>query len=139
MSLLAIDIGSSRCKAVLFSESGRTLAQSFHDYSPAFPQPSFAEIDVETLWSAFCASSRAVASQSANDPVQAICIASHGETFVPVGRGGRPLSHAILNMDNRATAQAAFCERSLGRRRCYQITGLVVHPMFPIPDRKSVV
>ena len=40
---------------------------------------------------------------------------------------------AILNIDNRATAEAEWCENEIGARRIFAITGLVVHPMYPIP------
>ena len=37
MSLLAIDIGSSSCKAVVFSANGEILAQHTAAYVPHFP------------------------------------------------------------------------------------------------------
>ena len=44
MSLLAIDIGSSRCKAVVFALTGEILAQHAYAYTPGFPR-SFARGD----------------------------------------------------------------------------------------------
>jgi xylulokinase len=132
MSLLAVDIGSSACKAVLFAADGQILAKRAVGYRPEFPQPCFAEMDAETFWSALCSSSRAVAQDRA-DLVQALCLSSHAETFVPVDGDGRPLSHAILNQDSRALEEASWCEATFGRPRLFQITGHVAHPMYPIP------
>ncbi len=132
MSLLAIDIGSSACKAVLFTVSGEILAQHASGYSPDFPRPSFAEMGPEKFWLAVCASCRAVAKDVA-DPVQALCLSSHGETFVAIDANGRPLAPAILNQDSRATGEADWCEQAIGRKRLFQITGLVAHPMYSIP------
>ena len=131
MSLLAVDVGSSRCKAVLFSPAGEILAQSARQYTPQFSQPGFAELSPLTLWEALCATARAAAG-AVRDPVQAVCIASHAETFVPVDRHNRPLRSAILNMDSRAGAEADWWEKEFGRRRMFEITGHVIHPMFPV-------
>ncbi|HEV2116955.1 MAG TPA: FGGY family carbohydrate kinase [Terriglobales bacterium] len=133
MSILAVDVGSSRSKAVLFSPAGEILAQSTRQYSPQFPQPGFAEVSPLIFWDALCATAQSAAARAGQDRVQAVCIASHGETFVPVDRHGRPLGPAILNMDSRATAEAAWFEAQLGRRRIFEITGHIVHPMYPIP------
>ena len=83
MSLLAIDIGSSRCKAVVFALTGEILTQHACAYTPEFPAPSHAEIDPERFWQAVCHCSQAV-SKNLSDPVRALCLSSHGETFVPV-------------------------------------------------------
>jgi xylulokinase len=132
MSLLAIDIGSSACKAVLFAVGGEILAQHTSAYTPEFPQPTFAEMNPEKFSSAVCASCRTVV-KDAGEPVQALCLSSHGETFVAVDKDNRALAPAILNQDSRATAEATWLEETIGRKRLFQITGLVAHPMYPIP------
>jgi xylulokinase len=132
MSLLAVDIGSSTCKAVVFAASGKILAQHASRYAPEFPRPSFAEMDPEKFWEAVCSSCRAVGT-SLTDPVRALCLSSHGETFVAVGSHGQPLTNAILNQDSRAIHESTRCEELIGRERLFQITGLFAHPMYPIP------
>jgi xylulokinase len=132
MSLLAIDIGSSACKAVVFASNGTPLAQHSVSYSPEYPRPAHAELNPETFWNAACACSRAVAG-TVSDPVQALCLSSHGETFVPVDARGRPLMHAILNQDNRATEEVAEYAQLIGERRLFEITGLGAHPMYSLP------
>ena len=132
MSLLAIDIGSSTCKAVVFSVEGRILAQHATGYAPDFPVPSHAEMDPECFWDAVCVCSQTVAKDLA-DPVRALCLSSHGETFIPVDAHNQAIATAILNQDNRATAETIWLERQLGRKRTFEITGLVAHPMYPVP------
>jgi xylulokinase len=133
MSLLAIDIGSSQCKAVVFAVSGAVIARSVCPYSPDFPQPTFAEMDPANFWRAVCKTSREVTRDLVHDPVQAVCLSSHGETFIPVSAHGEEIGPAILNIDNRAAREANWCENAIGARRIFEITGLVVHPMYPIP------
>jgi xylulokinase len=132
MSLLAIDIGSSRCKAVVFAVAGEILTQHSCSYQPDFPAPSRAEINPESFWKAVCSGSHAVCENLA-DPVQALCLCSHGETFVPVDEHNHAVAPAILNQDNRATEEAAWLEKTVGRTRLFEITGQVAHPMYPVP------
>src|SRR5271170_6865498 len=132
MSLLAVDVGSSRCKAVVFAVTGEILAQHACAYTPEFPAPSQAEMDAERFWLALCACSRAV-SKNLSDPVRALCLSSHGETFVPVNGRNEATAPAILNQDNRATEEAVWLDGIFGKKQLLEITGQVVHPMYPIP------
>lgn len=132
MSLLAVDMGSSSCKAVAFSEDGRVLAQRSHAYSPESPRPGWAEMPPDRFWDAFRTVTRAVASE-ANKPVEVLAISSHGETFIPVDSQQQPVGRAILNIDNRAVTEANWLSDALGRSHLFEITGLAVHPMYPIP------
>jgi len=132
MSLLAIDIGSSRCKAVVFAVTGEILAQHASAYTPEFPAPSHAELNPERFWQAVCRCSQAV-SKNLSDPVRALCLSSHGETFVTVNGRNEAIAPAILNQDNRATDETVWLEETFGKKRIFEITGLVAHPMYPVP------
>ncbi len=45
MSLLGIDVGTSGCKAAVFSEEGRLLSSAYEEYDCQRPQPGWAELD----------------------------------------------------------------------------------------------
>jgi len=132
VSLMGVDIGSSRCKAAAFDLSGQLLADAVSEYSPEFPGPSMVEMSPETIWQAVKSSASLVASKVQADPVVAIGLSSHGETFVPIDQKGEPIGNAILNADSRAEAEAAWLEQELGRKRIFQITGLIPDTMFTI-------
>ena len=72
-------------------------------YAPRFPRPGFAELEADIFFNVVTALAREVACIPVNDPVQAICFSSHGETMIPVSAQGQALGPAILNMDVRAT------------------------------------
>jgi xylulokinase len=133
MSLIAIDIGSSRCKGVLFSSSGETLAQCTQSYAPEFPRPSFAEMNPDTFLDAVTTVSRAICGLHRQDTIEAVCLSSHGETLIPVNSAGAPLRSAILNIDTRAIAEATWCEQQIGRRHLFELTGHTAHTMYPVP------
>ena len=133
MSLLAVDMGSSSCKAVAFSEAGEVLAEKNYPYSPESPRPSWVEMDADRFWKALQTVASALARDLTRDPPRALSISSHGETFVPVNAYQQPVASAILNMDNRAVTQANRLRDALGQNRLFEVTGLIVHPMYPIP------
>ncbi|MGC2173534.1 MAG: FGGY-family carbohydrate kinase, partial [Candidatus Sulfotelmatobacter sp.] len=58
---------------------------------------------------------------------------SHGETFVPVSERNEAIAPALLNQDNRATEETVWLEKTFGRKQLFEITGLVAHPMYPVP------
>lgn len=133
MSLLAIDIGSSRCKGVLFSPSGDTLAQCTQSYAPDFPRPSFAEMNPDSFLHAVTTVSRSICGSQRRGAVEAVCLSSHGETLIAVDSAGVPLRPAILNIDNRASDEAAWCEQQIGRKHLFELTGHTSHTMYPVP------
>lgn len=133
MSLLAVDLGSSSCKAVAFTLEGTVLVERSLPYRPDQSNPPYVEMPGQRFWEALCAVTRSIAREVTLDPVEAISLSSHGETFVPVDIHNRPVAPAILNMDNRAVAQADWMAETLGRRHIFEITGLAAHPMYPIP------
>ena len=133
MSLLAVDIGSSSCKAIAFSEDGHALAQTTCSYPPLqTPRPTWAEISAECFWQALTAATQSVAGNIPNDPVEVLAISSHGETIVPVDSYSQAVAPAILNMDNRAVDEATAIRARFQPRGLYDITGLTVHPMYPL-------
>jgi xylulokinase len=133
MSLLAIDMGSSSCKAVVFALNGRVLAQASQSYTPNIPQPSWAEMQPEIFWRAFSHVTQVLAQDVKDDPIEALGISSHAETVIAVDEDNRPVSPAILNMDNRSIPQAAWLKKAIDPRCIFEITGLSVHPMYPVP------
>lgn len=133
MSLLAIDMGSSSCKAIAFSADGVPVAHASWSYQSNSPHRSWAEMEPERLWQAFQTVTRSITAEVEKDPVEALAISSHGETFIPVDSQRRTVAPAILNVDNRAVGEANWLADKLGRRRFFEITGLAVHPMYPLP------
>ncbi len=134
MSLLAVDMGTSGCKAIAFSEDGRVLAQKTCAYSHFHsPRASWAEMPAGNFWRALASASQAVAAHLTKDPVEVVVISSHGETIVPVNQQHQVVAPAILNFDNRAALEAKWMGDVLGPQRMFQITGLTSHPMYPIP------
>ena len=132
MSTIGLDIGTTGCKAVVFSDQGETLGQAAREYAILTPQPGWAEQDAELVWQlAWEALSEAV-SQSrgsteltrqvyppyvgrangrlakVNDPPKAMALSVQGEAIVPLDRNGNAIRNAILGMLTVHSGKSAF-------------------------------
>lgn len=45
MSLLGIDVGTTACKVIAFSQDGKQLAAAYEEYEVERPGPGWAELD----------------------------------------------------------------------------------------------
>ena len=86
MSLMGIDIGTTGTKAIVFSEEGKVLANSYLEYNLLFPKPGWVEFDTEDMWEKVFDVIRNVNSREAvqNDPVSALAVSTVGESFTPI-------------------------------------------------------
>ncbi len=129
MSLLGLDVGSTSIKGVVFNEKGNIKAQTSAQFKTIWHENT-AEADAEMMWKTAAEVIKTVA-QKAPD-IEAICVSSHGETYIPVDENCKPVYYAVMNSDNRAIKESASWEKSIGRRNMYAITGVPLHPMFSI-------
>lgn len=131
MGLLGIDLGSSSVKGVVFDYSGRPIASAARSYETLRPEPSAAEADAQQIWDAAAGVIRELAGGA--EPIDALAVSSHGETFIPVDAHGEPVGYAIMNSDNRAVKEIRQLTKELGEMELYAITGVPAHPMFALP------
>lgn len=102
--LLGIDIGTSACKAALFSEDGKVIAQTSEAYPVYYPQPGWVEQDPREWWQAVCRAVRNLLEQSQIRPERIAGIGVDGQSWsaIPVDGEGNCLSNTPIWMDTRA-------------------------------------
>lgn len=95
------------------------------------PRPGWAHHHPEELWRCVAETIRRAVAQVA-DPgrIAGIAAASMGESGVPRDASGAPTGEIIAWFDSRTHAQAEWLERTLGRDRVYERTGLFPKPIF---------
>ena len=106
MSLIGLDIGTTGCKAIVFSSTGDVLGRSAREYPVLTPRPSWAEQDAKMVWQlAREALREAVAAArhhaSAPPAPQALALSVQGEAIIATDGEGRPLRPAILGDSER--------------------------------------
>jgi xylulokinase len=123
MSLLGIDVGTTGCKAAVFSETGRLLTQAYAEYEIQRPQPGWAELDTAHVWQQLQQTIRKVAADSTADPIRALSVASLGEAVVPVTHDRQVLGPSILNFDVRGSEYLKPLRDALPDEELYRLNG----------------
>lgn len=128
--VVAIDVGTSSCRAVLFTEDLREVASSSKEYDIFSPRPGFAEQDPEELLGATMQVIGDVISSSGVDKseIKALSWAAVMHSFIALDKGKRPLTNAWIWADLRSTIYADKL-REKGDF-FYQKSGCPIHPMY---------
>lgn len=123
MSLLGIDVGTTGCKAVLFSEDGKILASAYEEYDVQFPKPGWAELNSVEVWEKIKTIIQAVTPYAATDPIKAVSCSSCGEAMVPVSQDRNILGPSITMLDLRGTGYLEHLRTVLEAETFYQLNG----------------
>ena len=138
MSLLGIDVGTTGCKAAIFSTEGCVLASSYEEYDVSRPGPGWAELDAVAVWDKVRSTVRAVASQSSAEPVTALAVSSLGEAVVPVAMDRRILGPSILNFDMRGQEFLSQLKTALDDESLYRINGNTLGNQYSLTKLKWI-
>jgi len=123
MSLLGLDVGTTGCKAAVFSTDGRLLALAYAEYDLRSPEAGWAELDVQMVWDKVKTSIGKALAGSGPDRVTALAVASLGEAVVPVSRDRCVLGPSILNFDVRGQEYLDGLASRLEEAHLYQVNG----------------
>ncbi|NPV49430.1 MAG: hypothetical protein HPY69_21005 [Armatimonadetes bacterium] len=105
-TLLALDVGTSGCRAELFALDGRSLGRCYREYGIQTPIAGAAEQDPEQWWQAVVACASGARAECPDTRAIAIGLSVQGHTWVPVDAAGRALRPAMTWLDARAAGQA---------------------------------
>ena len=124
--LLAIDLGTGSCRAVLFAEDGRQVAIGQREWThPALPgYPGSQVFETERNWQLICDCIREALDRAGATPadVAAVSSTSMREGMVLYDADGREI-WACPNVDSRAADEAAALVRSGAARQIFETAG----------------
>ncbi len=130
---MALDQGTTSCRAILFSKAGEIVATAQKEFTQFYPQPAWVEHDADEIWSTQYAVAQEVLARAkvkAGD-IAAIGITNQRETTLLWDRAtGNPIHNAIVWQDRRT---AGICDDLKARGledHVRSTTGLVVDAYF---------
>ena len=123
MSLLGIDVGTSGCKAAVFSQDGQLLSSAYEEYETQRPQPGWAELDTLQVWEKIQRTIHTAVTYPGSGPVNALCVSSLGEAVVPVSANRQILGPSLLNFDSRGAEYLPALRAALPDEYLYQLNG----------------
>ncbi|PKF78514.1 hypothetical protein CW749_15675 [Vibrio sp. vnigr-6D03] len=123
--LIGVDCSTSATKVIVFSMSGKIVAQSANSYPLIMEKPGWVEQKAEDWWNAFIAGCQDVMCHPDVDArkISGIGITHQRFTFVPVDSDMKPLRNAILWNDIRCSEEAEFAGREIGAQLIFSKTG----------------
>ncbi len=125
--VLGVDIGTTAIKAAVFDEKGVMRGSHTCEYSLSTPAAGMVELEAGLYVEAFknAVSSAIADSKAPAREIASLGISAQGETLFFLDEHGKPLRPAIVWMDNRATEEAEWLEKQLGREEVHKTTGQV--------------
>jgi xylulokinase len=134
MYLIGLDIGTTGCKASIFSLEGEIISSASREYAISFPEPGWAEQDSELVWKLAQIVLAEVYNKLDNrGPVSAIGLSVQGEAVMPVDKRGMAIGPAILGMDTRTSEQNLWLRQHFGADTLFQKTGMPVLTVNTLP------
>lgn len=132
---LAIDLGTTGCRSILFDEKLCQLAASYEEYGLITPKEKWTEQDAKLWWELTLRTAEKAISKAAISAreIKSISISSQGITVVPVDCNLKPLCHAMSWLDVRAEEEAAQMEKDFGQEKIFAHTGKRIDPGYTLP------
>lgn len=132
---LAVDLGTTGCRSILFDAGLNLISDSYREYALETPKEKWAQQDANLWWSLTLETAGEAIAKSRIDPkdIAGISISSQGITVVPVDENLTPLFPAMTWLDVRAEAQTQRMEAEWGTRAAFTHTGKRIDPCYTLP------
>ena len=132
---LAVDLGTTGCRSLIFDEGLKCLGSSYEEYGLITPREGYVEQSAELWWELTLRTAEKAIADSKADPreIMGISVSSQGITVVPVDRDVNPLCLAVSWLDKRAVEETAEIGRDIGDGEIYRHTGKKNTPAYTLP------
>jgi len=106
--LLAVDVGTSSLKAVIYDRAGRVISSENQRYGYSTPKIGWVEADPAEWWQALCVSIKELHKAEIDlGNIQAVALTGQMHTAVLLDKNFEPLEPTILWLDRRAARETA--------------------------------
>jgi len=129
-AILSIDLGTTGCKAILFSIDGIALSDGHAEIRTWYAKTLWAEQDANDWWEAVRAAVATCMEVAPTHELLAIGLSSQRDTVVPIDREGKALAPAMLWMDRRSVHETERLVEEFGRDFLIEKTGLIPDATF---------
>ena len=130
--LMAIDLGSTSLKAVIYDLDGNTIASASRPTEKVVPpdRPEWVIWNPDQIWGGAAAAAKEAVSQ-VDDPslIRGVSVTGMGMDGVPIDEDGNHLYPFISWHDPRTGPQAEWWAENVGAEKTFSITGF---PPWPI-------
>ncbi len=136
MVSLGIDIGGTGCKCVAFRDDGAQLALAYREY----PNPP-GKVNLEPLIlrdAVFAVITECAKTLPDPAEIAAITVSSFGESFVPLGTDGAPLTDIVLYFANSESGEFDRFVEKTGSEKIMEITRVLPDASYSLAKMLAV-
>ncbi len=131
--VLAIDVGTSSVKVVVFDQEGNVVQAVQKEYATFHPFPGWVEQDPYEWWNAVVQCLRELWRKGISPQhVLGIGLSGQMEICLPLDRYGRLLYPAILYSDMRALEETDYLRNEIGEEAFWEVTGNSIAPSMTV-------
>ncbi len=132
--IIAIDMGTTGTRAIVFDSEAREIASAYTQYETRSPNPGWAEQDPMEILNATVEMIRRVMEETKLSPgdVAGVGVSSVLLSLMAVDGQGDPLTPLSIWADNRAIDEVERLKRERDAHAIYMRTGCQLHPMYPL-------
>jgi len=133
--LLGIDLGTSVCKAGIYSRQGELINCTHIEYGLIKEEGGIVEQDASQWWDVALQAVKQSIRTAGIDKncIKALSVSSQGISFVPVDEGINPLCRSINWLDTRAEKEAEIILEKIAFPEMFAITGKRIHSSYTLP------
>jgi gluconokinase len=130
---IAIDIGTTHCKAIVTTDAAEVLFETKAGYPSFQPQAGYHEQDPEQIFAAVVeVLSEAVNTVPDKENILAVSFSAAMHSLIAIDKKGKPLTSLWTWADTRSIVIAAELKDTPEGKLIHQQTGTPVHPMSPL-------
>lgn len=131
--ILAVDIGTSATKAVLFDTAANQIALARQFYPIHTPRLGWSEQEPEVIFEAVLAAMRAIIrSLPENGRIAGVAFSSQLYSILAAGPDGRVLTPSLTWSDTRSADIARSFSQHTAARKIYETTGCPIDAIYPL-------
>lgn len=128
--ILAIDIGTTHCKAITFDEKGEVVSSLKKTYETIADEQGKNEQKPDEIFEAVIGLLQESFDKISD--IKGVSFSAAMHSLIAVDKNGKPLTNAITWADIRSKAYAEELKNSKQGDEIYYQTGTPVHPMSPL-------
>lgn len=129
---IAIDLGTTHCKAVLVNEEGSVVHTCKATVISMQEEEGQHEQDAEDIFRKFFQLLKECIAFSATNKITCVSFSAAMHSFMAVDANGKPLMHAMTWADSQSKKYAAALRNSQQGKEIYTYTGTAIHAMSPL-------
>ncbi|MBQ4118992.1 MAG: hypothetical protein IJD45_01210 [Clostridia bacterium] len=132
---LAIDLGTTGCRSILFDNKLDILASDYEEYALLTEKENYVEQDAMKWWELTLSTSANAIEKAgiSGEEIDSISISSQGITIVPVDENFTPLYNAITWLDTRAESETDQMKEDFSEEKIFTLTGKPVSSAYTLP------